>query len=357
MNGRDPDCAGILELQHEVMVWRWDDFTGADVCMFRGPITQSEDQLTEESHVVTFTALDYLAMLMRRIVIPLLGVTYTALDQDTIARRLVDSAQYQTPLTGSFTVSALLPLWLMQVNPDGSTRAAAGPVRTRQYQGGAVIGELLDQLANVQGGFEYDVVPNPRVTAARPEGNDGVRIFYPNQGIVRTDMMLMYGANVSTLTRALNSTDYTNYVRVMGNNASSDPNVAQQAADSFSNNDPQVGVWSTGDNGSSDVNDTLTIQQHAAGFIAQQGTIIPAYTLGLRPERYRMGYPNMGDTVTLRVQSGRLNVNTQVRVVGIDYDISDDGAEDVALTVGQPAVSFFKTLTTIGRDINALARR
>jgi hypothetical protein len=70
-----------------------------------------------------------------------------------------------------------------------------------------------------------------------------------------------------------------------------------------------------------------------------------------------MGFPNMGDTVTLRVQSGRLNVNTQVRVVGITYDISDDGAEDIQLVVGQPAVSFLKTLTPLRRDINALARR
>ena len=44
----------------------------------------------------------------------------------------------------------------------------------------------------------------------------------------------------------------------------------------------------------------------------------------------------MGDVVPLIVQSGRLNVNTNVRVVGITYAIGDDGQEDVTLTVGRP---------------------
>jgi hypothetical protein len=65
----------------------------------------------------------------------------------------------------------------------------------------------------------------------------------------------------------------------------------------------------------------------------------------------------MGDVVPLVVQSGRLNVSTTVRVLGITYDIGDDGQEDVALTVGRPASSLLDLLTTADATVDALTRR
>jgi hypothetical protein len=65
----------------------------------------------------------------------------------------------------------------------------------------------------------------------------------------------------------------------------------------------------------------------------------------------------MGDVVPLVVRSGRLNVNTNVRVLGITYTIGDDGQEDVALTVGQPGRSLVQLLQQSQHDVNALARR
>jgi hypothetical protein len=65
----------------------------------------------------------------------------------------------------------------------------------------------------------------------------------------------------------------------------------------------------------------------------------------------------MGDSVTLVVRSGRLNVNTTVRVVGITYDVGDDGEENVSLTVGRTSPSLGAILAGYSADINALARR
>ena len=53
----------------------------------------------------------------------------------------------------------------------------------------------------------------------------------------------------------------------------------------------------------------------------------------------------MGDVVPLIIQSGRLNVNTTIRVVGITYDIGDDGQEDVTLTLGRPDTTLFDIFT------------
>jgi predicted histidine transporter YuiF (NhaC family) len=65
----------------------------------------------------------------------------------------------------------------------------------------------------------------------------------------------------------------------------------------------------------------------------------------------------MGDTVPLIVRSGRLNVNTTVRVVGIAYTIGDDGDENVEVTIGRPTMKLSHLLTKTQREVDALARR
>ena len=65
----------------------------------------------------------------------------------------------------------------------------------------------------------------------------------------------------------------------------------------------------------------------------------------------------MGDTVPLIIQSGRINVNSNVRVLGITFDVGDDGEEDISLTVGRPDITFSDLLIGPVRDVNALSRR
>jgi hypothetical protein len=269
----------------------------------------------------------------------------------------------------SFVPGATLPLAAAWCNPDGTARADAGVLRDRNYPGGSVFGELLDALAKVDGGYDYDVLPAPRVgaigapagTQPVPAGTDALRIFYPAQGVTRSDMVLLYGGNVSTVTRAVNSAEYANYVRSIGNKASADPNAPQLFAEVWNSDANAVtqnllGLWMMGDN-ASDVSLQPTLNSRAQGRLNTYGVLTPNYTLGLRPDTYALGFPNMGDVVPLRIDSGRLNVSTTVRVVGISYGISDDGAEDVALTVGRPAVTLGRIVTAIGRDVDALARR
>jgi hypothetical protein len=65
----------------------------------------------------------------------------------------------------------------------------------------------------------------------------------------------------------------------------------------------------------------------------------------------------MGDICPLIVIAGRLNVNTTVRVLGISYDVSDDGDEIVSLTLGRPASTLVDLFTQADRDVDALTRR
>ena len=357
----------VVELATEVVAWRWSDHLGADVAMFRGLVDHSEDQLTTEDAVVTFTCHDYFALLTRRYLTTAYSVTQN--DQDEIVWDLVMTRAIQAASSSgtSFTPGSFLPLYVLWVGPDGRVGSRpggggwSGQLRDRTYVGNQEIGAAVDDLAKVIGGFDYAVVPSSNWNGSGNSTLDMLCIYYPNQGVSRPDVALVYGANVDTLTRTVASSDYSNYVRVLGNNGSSDPAAAQRYSEAW-NTDANnvtvnpVGLWMTTDN-ASDVSVQSTLNDQAAGDLNLDGILVPSYTLTLTPGTYHYGSPNMGDTVGLVVQAGRLNVNTTVRVVGISYAVGDDGDEDVQLTVGRPTTTLAKLFTQAERDVDALARR
>ena len=360
MDGRDPAAALVTELETDVVAYRWSEAAGKDVPYFRGIVGQSEDQLGDD-HVVTFTAHDYLAMLARRFVTSTL--TYAATDQDDIANSLLNRAGFvtSTPGTTSFLPGSYLPMAMMSVNPDGSQRTGkSGQVRDRTYAGSQQIGTALDDLAHVINGFDYDVVPGQRPTVSPNPNFDWLRVFYPQQGIARTEP-LEYGSSIATVTRSVTSADYANFERVLGNNASSDPAAAQLYSEKWNTDANNVGVtpvglWMDAEN-AADVSVGTTLDQQASGWLNENGVLIPSYTLGLRPHAYRDGSINMGDTVPVVIASGRLDVTTSLRVVGITFKIGDDGEEDVELAVGRPLTTLVDMLAGTAADVDALARR
>ena len=352
IDGHHSQAAQVAELATDVMCWRWDDATNADKCMFKGIVTQSEDQLDTDSHSVTFTCQDYAAMLSRR----LLTATYavTGLDQDFIVADLVTRATTTSSSSGtSLSPGAYLPLGPVQyMNPDGSGRAVSGRTRDRTYFPQTNIGEAFDALSKVINGFDYDI----------NYLTDRLRIWYPYQGVTRTDVELQYGNQVAGLTRSVNSADYSNYWRAVGNNGSSDPNAAQLYSEAWNNDANNVtvvsyGLWMGDDNSTADVTLLATLADKVNGDLALWGNIVAAYTLTMRPGAYRYGYPNMGDVVPLIVNAGRLHVNTTVRVLGIGFDISDDAAEDVTLTVGRPSRTLADLFAQADASLGALTRR
>lgn len=359
VDGRSSSAGWIQELATDVCAWRWDDAAGADRLMFRGIVAQSEDTVTEQAHTVNLTCHDYLAVMIRRFLTAGANLVYTATDQDDIVANLAGRASAMTAGNGTtFTPGSQLPLAVARVNPDGTARAAkSGQVRDRTYTGQTSIGSAITDLAAVINGFDLDVRP-----AADVDGIDYLRVWYPSRGVGRTDTPLVYGASVSGFTRTVNSSDYANYQRVIGDNSGAGEGAPQLFAEVWNADANNVGVtpvglWMDGEN-ASDVNQAATLAQKAAGDLASSGVLVPSYTLTLRPGWFRPGFPNIGDTVPLVIRTGRLDVSTTVRVLGLGFDISDDGAgEDVALTVGRPARTLTALFRDARRDINALARR
>jgi hypothetical protein len=366
LDGHSASAGYVDELTTDVMAWRTDPDTGAEALMFRGIVAQSEDVISEQSHSVNFTVHDYLAVINRRYLTAAADLVYTQSDQDDIVANLLARATVVSSAAGvggagapvSFDPGSRLPVAVQRVNPDGSIRAAkSGQLRDRTYTGGSAIGQLVTDLAAVINGFDVDILP-----AANTDGHDWLRVWYPARGVGRSDHALVYGATVSALTRSVNPADggYSNYVRVLGDNGGTEgaPQLIAEAWNADANNvgAVPVGLW-MGVDSASDVKLRPTLQQKADGDIRSQGLLVPSYSLTLRPGWYRPGRPALGDTVPLVIKSGRLDISTTVRVLGLSFAIGDDGQEDVEVTVGRPAVDLSALFRKTRRDVDALARR
>jgi hypothetical protein len=370
IDGRSPDCALIQELRHEVVAWRWDENSGADIPVFRGWVDASDDQIDEQSHVVTFTCHDYLAMFSRRMITWSMESVQTA-DQDDMAFKFLDYANRVCESTDGgtvFIVGRYMPMYMEYVRPDGSNRgstASSGITRTHPDQGNQVILTEFDALAKLANGFDYDVKPfcmtSDRGTEVTPgtAPRDALRIFYPSQGVTRSGVVFAYGSSVAKVQRQVTSADYTNYWRTIGNNQSAV--IAPQVYGESWNADAgasttTVGTFMSGDSAPSNINNAW-LNAVAAGKIGLYGQLVPTYVITLTPGWYSWGVFNMGDTVPLVINSGRLAVNSAVRVLGITYNIGSDGEEDVDIVVGRSTTTLGGMLRAQDRTINALARR
>jgi hypothetical protein len=361
LEGHSASAGYVDELQTEVIAWRWDDQTGKDVAMFRGPVGQSQDTISEQSATVQFTCHDYMAMLARRFSTPNTDMGWAATDQDYIASGLIYYWGGQINDVNNnprFQPGAYIPLFAGFARPDGSDRTGnlSGVLRDRMYPGSTNIMEALKNLAACTNGFDFDCK-----TWGLSKFTDNVRIFYPYQGVTRTDVVLRYGTTLSGLQRTFNSADYANYQRINGNKQSTAQSAPQMIAEVYTADASigtagAVGLWMNAAN-ESDVTVQQTLNDHANAALNRSSVIVGGYNVTMRPGYYSYGNPNMGDVVQLVVQEGRLNISTQVRVLGIDYDIGDDGDETVKLTVGRPVITLGDLFAANKSDVNALARR
>jgi hypothetical protein len=299
-------------------------------------------------------------------------VSYAQWDQDDIVADLLSRAVDVRAANGTpFTPGSFLPLAVRRVNGDGSPRVVPSsgsnppaPLRDRNYVAAASTGRLIDDLAKVISGYDYDVVPAGYVS--HDDTSDGLRVFYPAQGIANPAVVLEYGSTISTVTRSANSTDYANFARVVGKAPDGSPTDTPPMFSERWNNDANdvtrvpVGLWMNTDN-ASDVSIQSTLDDKAAGDLNMSGVLVPSYALGLRPGVYRHGLFSMGDALGVIIQSGRLDVSPAsggaVRVVGVIFAIGDDGDENVSLTVGRPRTTLVDLLRAGTADVDALARR
>jgi hypothetical protein len=351
MNGRSPQVAGIQELSQDLVVHRWNPVLARYECFFRGPIGHTADTLDASSHKVNIQAADYRALLTSRTILRT-ARTYSATDQAGIFQDIINTYTQGQPDPYDLGL-----WWVGPVDPTGQPIASTGVVRDRSYTATEVVGTVLDNLGACINGFDWSADPvdpyGAQISGAARCAN--VRLWYPRRGTT-VPFVAEYGATVARLTRTVDSTGFANGVTNTG--SGTPPMVANSYGDVFTN--PQLhaeGMWpETISNPTVVVQATL--QQQADGRLALDSILIPSYSLVLMPNVWFRQYDCwLGDTIEIRIASGRLNVDTQARIITVDIDIDNDGNEQVTLTVARVTPTLASVLGNYTTQLQALSRR
>jgi hypothetical protein len=289
--GRHPQTAIIDELETDLVVAR------DGLALFRGRINASDDTLSPNVHTCTFSAVDYRGFLERRIVWPTSTTTFAQVDQASIAATLINDSQS----LGTLGITA--------------APAATGVKRDRTYDVGSTVGELISSLGRAANGFEWDISP----TLA-------LRVFYPARGVTTPVFVAEYGRNVSDVRRTVASGDFANAIRFSGKDEV--PATTRVIAPG-----PE-GRWER-QLGNPDLTTAAAIAEQANGAIAVTSTITPSYSVTLAPGVWAPGVVWLGDMIRLLIRSGRLDVDTNARVVGVGIEIGEDGDEQVSLQLAR----------------------
>jgi hypothetical protein len=358
IDGRSPQLAPLLELTQDVVCYRTDPY--GTTCMFRGPVGDTEDQLTDTSHTVNVTAADYRAMLGRRIN-GNTQWTITNTEQATIVAQMLAAAQ-EPPVGSGIAPVPPFDLGLKTpalYNPDGSHLATTSTARDRTYTGGEDFLTLIGDLGNCLGGFDWSVEPvDPAVDTTR---SGVLSMWYPERGVAKPDWIAEYGSTIVSCTRTVRTSDFSNLVRytgqLTGTGGASPPNVYAYVADAVNNPSAHPeGMWEVAAS-APDVSESGTLQQQANGLLDTASLLQPSYTLNVA--RGAWTGPTdcwLGDTIECKVVSGRLQVDTTLRILAVDITVNDEGSETVAFTVGRPAVTLRSYFINAQRRLTNLER-
>jgi hypothetical protein len=350
LDGRSASAPTIQELSQDLFAYRWNTATGQQDMMFRGPIGTTRDTISETTHTLEVAASDYRAMYARTVV----GAnTWTGQDQAYIAWGLTLPTQGGQAFPYNLGVS-----WDGVYNPDNSYNSIynTGVPRDRAYVGSEKLADMLNNLAACQGGFDWGLLAaDPRIWGAQVSAK--MRLWYPQRGITQP-FVAEYGVTVASLTRQVQSTDFANWVRNDGQATGGTPLYTVSPGDVVTNpqNHPE-GLWQESISNASTLV-AATLQQQGDGELALKSVLQPTYSIVLATGAWAgMATCWLGDTIELRVASGRLAVDTQVRIVAVDIDVDDDGVELVTLTVGRPAVTLASLANDQNARLDALSRR
>lgn len=311
--GRHPQTALIEEMETDLVVAR------DGVALFRGRINTSDDTLSENVHTCTFAATDYRGVLDRRIIWPGSTIQFTQVDQAAIAQRLITDTQ---------------ALGSLGINVGAAT---TGVKRDRTYEVGAEVGDLIGNLGRVAGGFDWDISPTL-----------DLRIWYPARGDTAPNFVAEHGRNVWALRRTVSSTDFANALRYSG--ADTLTAVTRTIAPG-----PE-GRWER-QYGDPDIVNASTLNETADGALAAVSTIEPSYAVTLRQGGWNPDLVWLGDVIRLVARSGRLDLNTTSRVVGVEIDLGESGEEEVRLQLDRYRFNFTERLADYQYRLDKLERR
>lgn len=327
-DGLSPAIAGITEILTDIIV-----MYGPQI-VFCGRVFPSQDTLTASAHRSQFTALDYREVLRKRAVLPGDQLSWTNVEQATIAWNMIQATQGR---------------------PGGNLGIARGAgqvtgvTRTQTNTLGDYIGDGITNLAKLNNGFEWQITPY---------GFADLRldVFYPQQGTNRGVVLAWGDARISSITRTVDPSTFADCVYVTGAGTTTGGTLTPQHLEASDIGSRPEQRWDlvigTADNTQTTLNDD------AAALLNQAQVVVPSYVIQFYPGAWR-GPSDvwLGDQVQLQIDSGRLEVNDSLRVVEMMFQISPDNTEVLTLTVGQLPFRLNRKIASILKQIRYLRTR
>lgn len=316
INAEHPSARFVQDLAVDVLVFR----DGRP--LLRAVITATQDLVSEDSHYIQVTAMDYRGRLEFRRVMSVQTFT-EELDVD-IAWGAIDVAQAET--NGNLGIRR--------------GKFDEGVELSGAFPAGISVTQAIDLTASADEGFDWEIDADLRFNIYRPRGQQRSRV-------------LDYGGLVSEVQREFAATDFANSVRVSGDDTVTSV-VAGEGDTVVGRWDRQVGFPQVNsqtllaglafDELARSTNDALTTRVHmrnAEGVQSWGGVT----DIGL------------GDVVRLVVKSNRLDINELTRVREIDVTVSNDGKEDVILVLDGPKQTFQERINDILQRLTELERQ
>lgn len=290
IDGTSADAAEIVERRDDLWIYRNGEL------LFRGRIVGAEDALDEDAHRVQFLAVDYRGMLSLAAKVEPPVPTFSAVDQAQIVWQLIEDRQ---ALSGGD--------WGI-VEGVGST---SGTNRDEtDITPGAPVGDVIDRLLRRDGGGEWEISPTLELNR-----------WWPTRGS-DNGVVLDYGGVISRVGKSL--AEFGNAAVASGDSATT-----PASASTADVGTDQRGRW-TVSQGFSTVSVQATVTAKAQWLADQASTVESEWAATFRPDGWAgKSHVWIGDTVELRVSSGRLSVADPHRVAELQVVCGDDGTETV----------------------------
>lgn len=256
------------------------------------------------------------------------------------------------------------------VDSGGGTDALPTFSRTEYYQAGKTRQEALDELSQVIGGFEYDIVPDPANLARlyfhmwTERGRDFPVNTSQTDPALYTPVSLVVGDNVSSWGRNGDASEFANVTRTEGRDNPEDNGgtgvVSYRPSSKNPARDTSFGRWER--NYSSEAVSQAGVDEHADGNLANSA-FVPSYSVTLRAGAWTgPGYLDIGDETKLvnkvkvfdprtNVESYSVNDELLVRVVGMNLTTDDNGLLTVQLTLGKVEPDIVREIVRIKKQL------
>jgi hypothetical protein len=337
INGYDPVAELITPLQTDLQVVL--NSTVLAILRF------GADQDTADTSTWRYqpSAQDYREVLRRRSLAYGGGPNFTSADVADIAWGLLKTGTNTSGQTG------------VQGYPGGNLGIARGLgkdglgiTQTINYIKQSFAGIEIDNLAAmVPGQFDWDV-------SAYGPADLRLDLWAPNRGVNRGVVLEYGGGLVQSWQRSVDPSTYANDVYLTGQAPSgggSAPTPVQLDASDIASR--VEGRWSQV------IGTTFTTQSalnaSASWELADAEVVSPTYTVTLYPGVWEgPEHIWIGDTVTVRINAGRLSVNDSLRVTEMAFDINSSNQEVLTLTIGRLPWRLNRKIPEVFRRLRSL---